>query len=248
MRKTQLTLLAIFAAFFIQAQDVDEIINSYFENTGGYENWGKLQGIKTKATLSQGGGMEFPMEIVQMADGRQYTSFEVQGNKFKQGVYDGNTVWSTNFQSLQAEEADAETIANTKLDANDFPDELYDYKKKGYTVELLGTETMDGAEVYKIKLTKENKVFDGEEVEDVTFYYFDVDNMVPIAQEAEIKQGPQKGAIVVVKYSDYDEVDGFYFPFSLTQGIKGGPSQPFKIESIEINPEVDDSEFTFPGQ
>jgi len=45
--------------------------------------------------------------------------------------------------------------------------------------------------------------------------------------------------------SDYQEVDGMYFPFSLTQGLKGGESQPLIIMSIELNPEVNDGAFTF---
>jgi outer membrane lipoprotein-sorting protein len=247
MKKIIYYFTAFALTLSVSAQDVDEIINTYFENTGGYAQWGQLKGLKVNAKMNQQ-GMEFPMQIVQLSDGRQYTQFEVQGQVLKQGVFDGETVWSINFQSMKAEEADAETIANAKLDANDFPDELYDYKTKGYTVELIGTETMDGAETYKVKLEKEKKMVDGEEVDDITYYYFETESMVPIAQESEIKQGPMKGSTVVVTMSDYQEVDGFYFPFSMTQGVKGGPSQPLMIESIEVNPEVDDSEFSFPNQ
>ena len=46
--------------------------------------------------------------------------------------------------------------------------------------------------------------------------------------------------------SDYQEVGGLYMPFSLTQGIKGQPGAPIVIDSIELNPSVDDSEFAFP--
>ena len=37
----------------------------------------------------------------------------------------------------------------------------------------------------------------------------------------------------------------YIFPFSMSQGIKGGASQPMIIESIELNPEVEDSAFAF---
>ena len=246
IKKAQTLAFCVLAAFSLSAQDVDEIISTYFENTGGYEAWGTLKGVKTTAKLQQG-GLEFPMEIVQLADGRSYQQFEVQGNTFMQGVFDGETVWNTNFQSLQAEDADAETIANTKLDANDFPDSFYNYKEKGYTAELLGEEDFDGASTYKVKLTKEKKMMDGQEVDDITYYYFDVDAMIPIGVEQEIKQGPSKGSIAITTMSDYQEVDGFYFPFSLTQGVKGGGQpQPIQIDSIEINPEVDESKFVKP--
>ena len=194
------------------------------------------------------GGLEIPLEIVQLSDGRQYTKITFQGNEIKQGVFDGTTLWSTNFQTMKAEKSDAETTENTKLDANDFPDSFLNYREKGYTVELMGTETMDGTETYKIKLVKEPKKVDGNDVEDITYYYFDTESNVPIAQESEMKQGPAKGSIMQITMSDYQEVDGLYFPFSMSQGVKGGQSQPLMIERIELNPEVNDADFAFPEE
>ncbi len=250
MKKLKLTLVALGLIFtsYTFAQDItpDEILENYFENTGGKEAWENLKGIKMIAKVNQG-GMEIPLEIVSLADGRQYTKFEVQGTTFMQGVYDGETLWSTNFQSMKAEKADAESTSNQALDANDFPESLLNYKDKGYTLEMMGTETVEGTETYKLKLTREPRTVDGQKIEDVTYYYFDMDNFVPIVQEREIFEGPQKGAIGVYTMSDYDEVEGLYFPFSMTQGIKGAGSQPLMIESIEVNPEVNDSDFAFPA-
>lgn len=250
MRKIQLilALTSFFAFTSILAQDVsvDEIIDGYFENTGGIENWKAVKGMKMTAKLNQG-GMEIPLEIVQMTDGRQYTKFSLQGNDFYQGVFDGETMWSINFQSLKAEKSDAETTANAKLDANDFPDSWLDYKDKGYQAELIGKETIDGAETFKVKLTKEPKTVEGKQVEDVYYYYFDVDSYVPLAMDSEMKSGPQAGMVGRVTFSDYQEVDGLYFPFSMTQGVKDGPSQPITMTEIILNPDVDDSVFAFPS-
>lgn len=148
------TILALVNVQMVQSQTVDEIINSYFENTGGVDNWGKLSGVKIVAKVNQG-GIEIPLEIVQMKDGRQYTKFTLQGQVLKQGVYDGEVLWSTNFQTMKAEKSDDESIANAKLDANDFPDSFFDYKKKGYTAELVGKEDFDGSETFKVKIVKE---------------------------------------------------------------------------------------------
>ena len=146
---------------------------------------------------------------------------------------------------MKAEKSDDESTANAKLDANDFPDSFFDYKKKGYKVELIGKETFDGAETFKIKLTKEPRTIDGVKVDDVVYYFFETESMVPIGQESEIKEGPAKGQVSQIKMSDYQEVEGLYFPFSLTQGIKGGQSQPLKIDAIEVNPTVSESDFAF---
>lgn len=242
-----LAIVALLATSTIFAQDitVDEIIDGYFENTGGIDNWKAVKGVKMTAKLNQQ-GMEIPIEIVQMTNGSQYTKFSLQGNDFYQNVFDGETMWSINLQSLKAEKADAETTANAKLDMNDFPDSFLDYKSKGYKVELMGTESIDGADTYKVKLTKEPRMAEGKEVEDVSFYYFDKESFVPLAVDTEIKAGPQAGKIGRSTMSDYQEVDGLYFPFSMTQGVKDGPSQPINMETIELNPEVDASVFAFP--
>ena len=105
---------------------------------------------------------------------------------------------------------------------------------------------MEGAETYKVKLTKEPKTVDGQKVEDIVYYYFDAEAFIPLAQETEAKSGPAKGMISLVTMSDYQEVDGLYFPFAMTQGVKGGQSQPIMIEAIELNPEIAESEFAFP--
>ena len=67
--------------------------------------------------------------------------------------------------------------------------------------------------------------------------------------QTEIKSGQAKGMISEVTFSDYQEVEnGLYYPFSMTQGIKGQPGQPITITAIELNPKVEDSAFTFPEE
>jgi len=247
MKKITLLLIAICASFTLNAQTVDEILSTYFENIGGLETLKKIEGIKMTAKMNQQ-GMEFPLEIVQLADGRQMTAVNFQGKEIKQGVFDGETLWNTNFMTMKAEKSDAEATANFKLNTNDFPGPFMNYKEKGYTVELLGKETIDGAETFKIKLTKEPVTIDGKQEEDVSFYFFDTENFVPIAVQTEIRSGQAKGMISEVTMSDYQEVEGLYFAFSLTQGVKGQPGQPITITTIELNPTIEDSAFAFPEE
>ena len=247
MKKIVLIVLAVCASLTINAQTADEILSSYFENIGGLENLKKVEGMKMIAKISQQ-GMEIPLEIVQLKSGKQMSLITFQGMEVKQGVFDGETLWSTNFQTMKAEKSDAETTANMKLEMNDFPDPFIDYKEKGYTVELLGKETIDGAETFKIKLIREPVTIDGKQEESVTFYFFDAENFVPIAVQTEIKSGQAKGMVSEVTFSDYQEVDGLYFPFSLTQGIKGQPGAPITITSIELNPTIEDNAFAFPEE
>jgi len=244
--KLLVALLMVAATIPMQAQTADEIISNYLENTGGEEAWKALKGVKMDGVV-RFGGMEIPMEMVQLTEGKMMSKADFQGMTFYQGVFDGETLWSTNQMTMAAEKSDAETTANTKLDMNDFPDQFLNYKEKGYTVELLGKETVEGTETFKIKVTKEPKVVDGKEVPSVSFVYFDDENFVPIVQEEEVMSGPAKGMTSSTKFSDYTEVDGLYFPFSINAGVKGQPQgQEVVIKNVELNPEIDSAAFAFP--
>ena len=248
MKKIGLFLSALaFTAFGLQAQDADKIINEYFEVTGGAENWEKLKGIQMEAKVNQG-GMEIPITVIQMADNRELIAISLQGQEFVQSAYDGKSLWSTNFQTMKAEMADEETLKNKQREDGDFPDALLHRKKNGYKAEYVGKETIEGTECHKIKLTKKPQVVDGKEVENVEYYYFDTENSVLIAVEAEINSGPSKGSISQAMFSDYQEVEELYFPFSLSQGIKGSSLQPLEITKIIVNPDVSGRNFSFPEE
>ncbi|MFK5889916.1 MAG: outer membrane lipoprotein-sorting protein [Flavobacteriaceae bacterium] len=247
MKKIKVLIMVLVAGFTVQlnAQTVDEILSTYFENIGGLENLQKLEGVKMTAKVNQQ-GMEIPLEIIQLKGGEQMTVITFQGKKIKQGVFDGTTLWSTNFMTMKAEKSPKEVTDNMKLEMNDFPDPFIDYKKKGYKVELLGKETIDGTEMFKIKLTKEPVTVDGKKEDNVSFYFFDTENFVPLVVQAEIKSGPAKGKISETKFSDYQEVEGIYFPFSISQGLKGQPGQGVTIDTLIVNPKVDMTAFKFP--
>lgn len=244
MRTLSLLLALTFTVSFSHAQTAEEIINKYLTATGGVENWQKLEGIKMSAKVNQG-GMDIPLDIFNLKDGRQMTVVTFQGKTIKQGVYDGTTLWSTNFMTMKPEKSDAESTEMFKTGLGDFPDPFLDYAAKGYKVELVGKETVEGTETFKIKLTKKPLVIEGKSEENVAFYFFDAEEFIPIMVESEVKVGPAKGKISQITMSDYQEVNGLFFPFSLGQGVKGMGSQPITMTKIELNPKVDSNEFVF---
>lgn len=249
-KKMKRKLILLSLSFFAMtassmAQTVDEIVAKVFETTGGKAKWEALQGVQFSAKINQG-GMEIPLEIIQLKDGRQCTKISFQGKTIKQGVYDGTTLWSHNFMNMKAEKSDAEATENYKKNIGDFPDPFLNYKKIGWKAEYVGKESVDGAETFKIKLTRHPIKIDGVETESISYYYIDAENYVTVMQEMEIKEGPAKGQISQVKLSDYQEVDGLMFPFSMSQGVKGQGGQPIVISSVKINPVVDASEFKYP--
>jgi outer membrane lipoprotein-sorting protein len=246
-RKLIMSLVVLAGAFVAQAQTADEIIAKYFENTGSLAKWKAVEGVKMTAKVNQG-GMEIPLELFFMKDGRQMTKVNFQGKIIKQGVFDGANLWSTNFMNQKAEKSDAEATENMKANlGSDYPFVFMNYKDKGFKIEMMGKESVEGTETFKIKMTKNPIKVDGKSEETVEFYYFDSENFVPLMVESEIKSGQGKGMIAQSKFSDFQEVGGLMIPFSWAQGAKGQPNgPPLVITNVELNPKVEQSEFAFP--
>ena len=238
--KTLLIALIVFVISPATAQTADEIIGNYFENTGGAANWEKLQGMKMEAEANAQ-GMVIPVEIYQTKDGKQLVNIDLQGQKMTQVSFDGETMWTTNFMTMAAEKSDQETTDNMKKQMKDFPSPLLNYKKKGYSVEKLEDETIEGTDTFKIQLTQDPIMVDGVETANITYFYFEKENFVPIVSETKIQQGPMKGQMNKTTLSDYEEVDGLYFPFSMNMG-----GQVISIKKIILNPEIDLAMFAFP--
>ena len=125
---------------------------------------------------------------------------------------------------------------NMLLKRNDFPSPLLHYRENGYKAEYISTVAKNGIVAFKIKLTQEPKFVNGEEVPNESFYYFDAQNYYPIAIETK-----QLGQPVSITMTNYQEVEGLYFPFTISQG-----GQPIEVKEILINPEIDYNIFSFP--
>jgi hypothetical protein len=241
------TLKLTFAAFLFSiiatatfAQNADEIISKYITTIGGAEKLKSLKGVKMEMSLNAQ-GMEIPVELVQLAGGKMYVKLNFQGKEIIQMASDGNALWTTNMMTMKAEKADVETTSNALLSNGDFPDALLDYKAKGYSAEYVGKETKEGTECFKVKFTKKPITVNGVKTDDVSYYFFDTENALPIATETEIKQGPAKGQKSVSTMSDYQEVEGLYFPFAINMF-----GQDLKVKKISLNPTVEDKAFAMP--
>ena len=181
-----------------------------------------------------------------MKDGRVLVKFQIQDKEIVQIAFDGKETWGDNFITMEAEKNEPESTKNMIRDARDFPHPLLNYKENGYKVELLGKAMLDDQEYYKLKLNKNAQVVDNQELEDIIYYYFNVENYLIEVIESEIHKGKLSGRITKDRFSHYKKVDHLQYPFSITRTIEGLNSTEISIVSIELNPDVKDSDFTFP--
>jgi hypothetical protein len=240
-----LLLIALFAtSFAIKAQTADDIINKYLTQVGGAD---KMRAVKTFITTGKVKvqGMELPITMIQKAPNLQKATAVFQGKEMVQPCFDGAVCWNTNMMTMKAEKSDAETSFNMIQDS-EMLDPFVDYAKRGFAVALEGSETVEGTDCHKIKLTKKPVKVDGKEEENITFYFFDKDNNVPIMTRSINKTGPAKGATVETVMSNYQEVKGMFLPFEMTIKYNGQVGQTVIIEKVEVDVPVDSKVFAFP--
>ncbi len=247
MKVLSMAALALLISVASYAQTADEIIAKYLENTGGKAKWEALKTVRMTAKV-KAGAMELPLVMAQKAPNKVMSVAEFQGMKFYQGCFDGTTMWGTNQMTMKAEKSEAEESENMK-DQSELLDPFINYAARGYKVALEGKETIEGAECFKIKLTRKPVKVEGKEEENSSVYFFDAQNYVPIVVQTTVKKGQGKGMVMETVMSDYQEVNGLMFPFSMMQRAKGQPGgQAITIEKVETNIDLADALFAMPAE
>lgn len=240
-----LSAFAVFFAFVAQAQTAEEIIEKYLQNIGGKDKLRALKSVKMTGKL-KAQSQEIPFTNIKAMGGKEKRIVNYQGKEIVQSAFDGTIGWTTNFMTMKAEKMETEDAENQKREAGDFPTPFLDYATKGYKIALEGKEKVEGTECFKIKLTKKPMLVDGKEEENVVYYFFDTENYVPLVMKSIEKKGQMKGVSLELVFSDYQEINGIFFPFSLGQKFNGQAAYTIIMEKIEVNATVEDKEFALP--
>ena len=240
MRKILLSLAAVAALLgangVAAAQTVDEIVAKNYKAKGG-DKWKSTQSMRMTARISIQ-GMELPMTIVSKRPNLMRQDMTFQGVSIVQ-AYDGVTAWTIN--PMMGSDAATEVpgpVAESLKEQADFDGPLVDYKAKGFTVELVGNEDLNGAKVHHLKLTKK----DGKS----THFYIDVATGVElkVTSEADMGTGPMT---IETELSDYRAVDGILVPMSIKQNSPNG-AVSITVDKVEFNVAIDDKLFKMPGK
>ena len=222
------------------AQTLDEIVAKHFEAQGGAEKLKHVQTMRLSGTMTLGPGMEaaFTMEKKRPASSRLEFSFNgMTGVR----AFDGKSGWQfMPFMGQAQAEAMSPEETNDAASQADFDGSLMDWKAKGHALELEGREAVDGADAFKLKLTRK-----GGQVET---YYLDAETFLTVKLEARrMMRGTEVEGETIL--SDYKEVGGLVLPFTRTSGIKGSDRrQSMTFDKVEIDVPLDDARFAMPGE
>jgi outer membrane lipoprotein-sorting protein len=218
----------------------DEIIAKYLDELGGLENLRAWKGMKGtgKFVFPTQGGTEVPVTFWFKPPNKQRMEMIIKGQK---AIYatDGVVPWycdptrgvplPTPLPEEQAREANK----------NDDEYPFIDYKEKGHRVEFLGKEEFEGREVYRVKLVRRN----GSE----SMHFFDAET----GRELRYLTTLQRGNADVVQEAierDFRRVGWLLMPFDIEIKMNGQTVRKIVMETIEVDPDLDDSIFKMPSK
>jgi outer membrane lipoprotein-sorting protein len=240
LRKTlSLLALGLLLARLAHAQTVDDILSKHYEACGGLDKLKALNTMRVTGTITMGPGMDAPFTMERKRPGMRRMEFTIQGMTGVQ-AFDGQKTWSVMpFSGKKDAEVGTDEDNKNAQDDADFDGALVDYKTKGNTIELAGKEQVEGADAFKLKVTKKNG--------NIEYDYLDAETYLLVKTEGKVKRrGTEMDGETT--FSDYKDVDGLMQPFSMESGAKEMPQkQKLTFTKIELNVPLDDARFAVPA-
>jgi outer membrane lipoprotein-sorting protein len=238
MKKTIIALISmtLICLGTSHAQELNEILDKYFK-TIGQEKILKVQTqVSTGKVLQM--GTELPFKSITKRPNKAYMEMDIEGTSMKM-AFDGKNGWA-----IQPWTGSAEPMDLTGPDLRpvkemaDFEGNLWNYEEKGHKLELLGTEELEGTEVYVLLLTTKDGL--------VYQYYLDTEKYLTVKMKTKMEISGMETEMVVTM-SDYTDVNGYLMPFKHEQSFNGQPGMTMIFEEVKFNEDIDDAIFSKPA-
>ena len=231
-------LLATSATIF--AQTADEIVAKHIEAMGGADKWKALKAMemKNKFTVQ---GMDIESKTVIVNGKSLRTDISVMGQEIISAV-DGETGWAQQPTMMggsgEPEDMPGALIKESRKQVN-LGGSLLAYKENGSALDLVGKEKLEGVDVYHLKLTEKGG--------DVTNLFISASNYYTLKSSGKRNvQGKEIDA--EVNFSNFKQVEGLTFPYTMETASPMGGMMTIETESITLNPKVNESIFKNPAK
>ncbi len=221
------------------AQDLNTVLTNYYKARGGLDKIKAVNSVKMTGTFSMG-EMQAPFTFIGARPNKLHIEFTAMGMTGMQG-YDGTTAWMLMpFMGQKNAEPMPPDQSKEIQNQADIDGPLVDWEAKGNKLELLGKESVDGTDAYKIKVTLKSG--------DVRTIYLDAEAFLEIKEVATMNMRG-KDVTASTSFSDYKEVNGVLYPFTTENSAEGAPgSQKMIAEKIETNIDVSTVQFSMPAK
>lgn len=183
--------------------------------------------------------VELPFTLYLKRGRKSRIELEFAGKKPVQ-VYDGTNGWKYR-PFLNREDVEPFTSDELKAEAqkSDLDGPLVDYAAKGTQVESAGVEKVEGHDCYKLKLTLKSG--------DVQYVWIDAQSFLDVKVSGTPRRMDGRMHNVYIYQRDFKTLQGLVFPQVLETAVEGyRDTHKMVIESLVVNPKLDDSLFQKP--
>jgi len=236
MKKSLITffvLLFVASLNVANAQTLQDVLNKHFEAIGQDELLDKKT-YEIEAKVSQM-GMEIPMVMKMKRPNKFRMEMEMQGQKMIQ-AYNGEKGWMiAPWVSPEPQDLTGPQLEQA-MEQADIDGELYGYKEKGFTAELLGKEFSGDDEVFNIRLANDEGVEKN--------YYIGTDDYLVKKVKGTVNAQGQEVTVEQIM-SDYEEIDGVMVATKIESKSPMG-SATIVFEDLKFGTPLDDSIFEKP--
>jgi outer membrane lipoprotein-sorting protein len=218
-------------------QTVDDLVAKNLQAKGGAEKIRAIKSLKQVARVGMA-GMEMSVTAYSKRPNLMRREMNMAGQTMVM-AFDGTTAWQINpmMGSTSPVVATGPEAAMFKDEA-DFDGPLVDYKTKGHTIELVGTESSGGRRLHHLKVTTSTKR--------VVHVYLDAQTGLEAKVVSDIPASSAgAGGTIEQEFADFRDVSGLKFPFLVKTQSPTGPVT-ITVDSIEVNPTIDDAIFKLP--
>jgi outer membrane lipoprotein-sorting protein len=181
-------------------------------------------------------GVVFPYTAYSKAPNLYKYEVPFNGKSFIQ-AYNGKTGWRIDGFKNEKTKTLLKGKAGTAM-ANEADVELespfINYKEKGYTLLLQGTDTINNRTCYKIKLDKKG---------DTAVYYFDNIDYALVKKQAISKNTEMENAPMDILYSNYQSTGNIKIPHTITCSTGGQKILTITVNTVKLNDPMPDSMF-----
>ncbi|HSW55368.1 MAG TPA: hypothetical protein VLH59_09770 [Ignavibacteriaceae bacterium] len=206
------------------------VINKYIYAIGGID---KFKSVMDRTTVMTGTAMGQPIDIVVMQKYPDKLFQELQAGEVKQLLYYNG---GKGMILIGNEKTDIEKKELERLMMDATMQLLLSPDSFGVKADYIGIECIDSTDCYTIKLTLPSGI------RWFQYYSMETDLKFKETKEIQTKQGLFEQETF---FSDYREVDGQKFPFTIKQYF-GLQEIDLTVTSIDINTGLDDSVFELP--
>ncbi|MBN4085090.1 insulinase family protein [Flavobacteriaceae bacterium AH-315-B10] len=205
------------------------VIDNYITAIGGKDNAMLVKTVHSSADVTIEGAPFAPKaDIKQMVPNKESMEMSIEGmGVIMKQKFNGETGYIE--QQGRKMPMEGEVLDNQKSKITLFPELYYD---DSYKISLESLTTINGNDVYKVKIEKDGKT---------SFKYYNAETGLLVREESTVTIGENE-TTSVVDYSKYSPVKGVQFPYH--QIIKSGPQTIiFNVTNVLVNEGVSDEDF-----